>query len=92
MMAMTILSFEQHRIEMRPGETVLQALCRNRLFVPYYCQVGSCKTCVVRVLDGAPPADSQLDLMPEQIARKCFLACVAIPRQDLSITRAEELA
>lgn len=86
------LTFEGRRIEMRDGETVLMALCRSRAHVPYYCQVGSCKTCLVRCVDGPPPAGSQIELLPEQVARGCFLACAAVPDRDLTVERLPELS
>lgn len=89
---MVTVSFDGQLVEMREGETVLQALCRSRIHLAYYCQIGSCKTCLVQVKNGAPPAGSQIELLPEQVARGCFLACAAIPDRDLEIVRAPEMA
>jgi ferredoxin len=72
-------------IETREGETVLMALLRSGVHVPYYCHVGSCKTCVVRVLRGEAPPEAQIDLMQGQLERGCFLACSSIPTHDLDL-------
>lgn len=86
------VSFDGRRVEVRDGETLLQALCRQRVHLPYYCQIGSCKTCLVRAVDGPPPAGSQIELLPEQVERGCFLACAAYLDRDLTVERLPELS
>ncbi len=81
------ITFENRYYESLPGETVLQTLLRNRIHVPYYCQIGSCKTCVVRVTEGPVPPGCQETLPAVQVERGCFMTCICIPDRDLVIAK-----
>ncbi|MBM3516757.1 MAG: 2Fe-2S iron-sulfur cluster binding domain-containing protein [Alphaproteobacteria bacterium] len=43
----------------QPGESVLAALLRQGVDLPYSCRKGTCLTCVLRAESGAPPATAQ---------------------------------
>ncbi|MGR9051946.1 MAG: 2Fe-2S iron-sulfur cluster-binding protein, partial [Gammaproteobacteria bacterium] len=70
----------------REGETVLDALMRENISIPYGCKQGACQSCMVRSLDVTPPAAAQKGLKDTLRNRKYFLACLCYPEQDMNIT------
>ena len=74
----------------QPGETVLAALLRQKVDVPYACQKMTCMTCMMRSLSGAPPAESQQNLKETLQLQNNFLACGCIPHKDMEIALTHE--
>ena len=72
-------------VEVEPGETVLNALLRGGVNWPYSCSVGACLTCASRAVEGTPPAASQESMSEAERARGGFLACAAVPDEDLVV-------
>ncbi|MGO9234738.1 MAG: 2Fe-2S iron-sulfur cluster binding domain-containing protein, partial [Methylocella sp.] len=70
----------------RPEETVLDALLRQGLAVPNSCRRQICMTCMMRALNGSPPAESQTNLPDSLKARNFFLACNCRPERNMEIT------
>ena len=66
-------------------QTVLEALLSQNVVVPYGCRQGICHSCLMRSMDGAPPAEAQPGLKDGQIAQDYFLACQCYPEQDMQI-------
>lgn len=71
------------------GETVLDALLREKIDIPYSCQQGACQSCLVRSEDVTPPEASQRGLRAGLCRQKYFLACLCYPEQDMVITRSK---
>lgn len=69
----------------RKDETVLDALLRENVDIPYICKLGSCQTCMVRSLNAEPSADSQTGLKDTQKKQRYFLACRCYPTQNMTI-------
>lgn len=69
----------------QPEETVLEALLRQNVDVPYACKQGTCHSCLVRQTDGLPPSAAQAGLKNTQKQLGFFLACQCLPEQDMSI-------
>lgn len=82
---MTTIGFETESFDLQPGETVLEGLLRHGRYVPYSCQIGACRTCLMRATEGQPPAAAQIDLTPDEIARSYFMACVCVPTSNLVV-------
>jgi ferredoxin-NADP reductase len=74
----------------RPGETVLAALLRHKVDVPYACQKMSCMSCMMRSLNGTPPVKSQQNLKETLQLQNNFLACGCIPLKDMEIALSHE--
>jgi len=74
----------------RPDETVLQALLRQKVDVPYSCEQQVCLTCMMRSLNGLPPPNSQINLKEALRVQRFFLACGCRPTRDMEITLAAE--
>ncbi len=90
------LDCEGRRLELAPGETVLDALLSAGLSVPPSCRGGACRACLVQATRGTPPAEAQLGLKESLRLEGYFLACQARPSADLEVSlagsRALELA
>lgn len=78
-------------VEARPGETVLQALLRNRLRVFHGCTRGGCGACRLRLVDGSVTFGrySKGALDDEERARGLFLSCICVSEGDLVISLLE---
>ena len=47
------LTFEGRAYDLRPGESVLDAMARHGVGLPSACRVGSCQACMIRSVSGA---------------------------------------
>ena len=74
----------------QPGETVLDALLRHKVSVPYACLKQICMSCTMQSLNGAPPIESQRNLKETLQLQNNFLACGCIPVRDMEICLNEE--
>lgn len=80
------LHFRNRTVTTEAGETVLEALERGGVAPPASCRAGACMSCLVRAVEGTPPARAQLGLLPVERERGFFLACQAVPTEDLELT------
>jgi NAD(P)H-flavin reductase/ferredoxin len=83
----------QHKIRLdnqeilcHAGESVLDALLREQIDIPYACNEGACQSCMIRSLAGAPPAKAQQGLKDILQHQQYFLACLCYPHQDMHIS------
>lgn len=74
----------------RPGETVLDALLRQHVSVPYSCKKQICMSCMMQALNCEPPNKSQLNLKETLQMQNNFLACACIPECDMDISLNQE--
>ncbi|MEC4749840.1 2Fe-2S iron-sulfur cluster-binding protein [Methylomicrobium sp. Wu6] len=79
------LTIENSRLTCRPGETVLDALLRENINIPYGCKAGVCQSCVVQSLDIKPPEKAQGDLKDTLKSSGHFLACQCHPEQPMTL-------
>lgn len=79
------LSHAGETVDLARGETVLDALLRHGVDAPHSCRKGSCFSCMMRAVAGAPPAGSQDGLRDTLRDQGYLLACRAIPETDLEI-------
>ena len=82
---MATVRYRDERCELTPGQSVLDALLERGHDIPHSCRTGTCQTCLMRAVEGTPPADSQKDLGPALRLRGHFLACVCRPDEDLTV-------
>jgi CDP-4-dehydro-6-deoxyglucose reductase len=80
-----LLTYQDRPVDIAPGETVLEALLRAGVDAPHSCRSGTCQTCMHRIVEGAPPEQSQRGLTEAQKATGLFLPCVCEPRTPLVI-------
>jgi NAD(P)H-flavin reductase/ferredoxin len=87
------LQFEGKAYEGDPSETVLQALLRQDVALPYSCCKGLCQVCLVRSTGAAPPATSQIGLRDTLRHQGYFLACQcpALEGLDINLPRTADV-
>lgn len=84
---MARIAFEGMAFEGRPAETVLDALLRHGLDLPFSCRKGVCQTCLLQARSGALPPKAQQGLKETLAAQGYFLPCVCVPEADLDVVR-----
>jgi NAD(P)H-flavin reductase/ferredoxin len=84
------LEFEGEGLRADTGETVLDALLRHAIAVPYSCRKGICQACLLKSEAGAPPPESQRGLRAGLRERGFFLACQCLPQRDMRIARGDD--
>ncbi len=82
------LTIGRRDLSLDPGETVLQALGRHGINLPSACRSGICQACLIRAVRGNPGAGSRTGLRDSLADRGFFLACMARPRDDLTVALA----
>ncbi len=82
---MTDLTIDNQVFSTEENETVLDALLRHGLNVPYGCKKGACQSCMLKSLDISPNPLSQNGLKDTQISQNYFLACQCIAEQAMKI-------
>jgi NAD(P)H-flavin reductase len=85
---MAKITFEGRTIACRSDETVLDALVRNGVELPFSCKKGTCLTCLVRVTEGAVPREAQAGLKETLQVQGYTLACQLRPTGSITIERA----
>ncbi|NOT17662.1 MAG: 2Fe-2S iron-sulfur cluster binding domain-containing protein [Sulfuriferula sp.] len=83
---MAQLTVNQVRYQCNADETVLDALTRSGVAVPYSCRNGICQTCVMQSSSANVPITAQNGLKPTLQAQNYFMACVCYPTEDMTIT------
>lgn len=68
-------------------ETLLDAACRQGIFIPYACKGGGCGMCKIRVVEGNYERGlcSKAVLSDPQRVEHYTLACKTFPRSDLKV-------
>lgn len=85
---MAHITFDDKRIELDKGQTVLSALLDNGYEIPNSCRAGACQSCMMQAVDGQPPEKSQTGLKDTLKAQGYFLACSCEPSSPLQIVSA----
>lgn len=67
---------------------MLDCLTRQGAVVPSSCRSGACQTCLMRALQGMPPASAQNGLKPTLREQGYFLACVCKPQEAMDLVLA----
>jgi CDP-4-dehydro-6-deoxyglucose reductase, E3 len=83
---MSAIGYEGQSYALLEGESVLDALLRNRVKAAHSCKSGSCGSCLMRASQGSVPARAQSGLKDSWKAQGYFLACVCHPEADLQVT------
>ncbi|KPJ91679.1 MAG: hypothetical protein AMJ53_11085, partial [Gammaproteobacteria bacterium SG8_11] len=82
---MPLITFQGKQYSCEPGETALDCLLRHALEIPYSCRSGVCHTCLMRMVDGTPPKESQKGLKPSLISQNYFLPCSCSTAEDMEV-------
>ena len=76
-----VLDGSERELEVRPGETLLEAGLRGGVPMGFSCAMGGCGTCRVHLLEGRVRMDEPNCLRPGEQAEGLILPCVARPLQ-----------
>lgn len=89
---MPIITYKNNHYETETDESVLDALLRHNIDIPYACKAGVCHVCVMHCQLGLLPSGSTVGLKGSEVAQGNFLACQCIPVENLGISDAGEFA
>lgn len=80
------ITIEDRQIDCQAGESVLDALLREQIDIPYACREGNCQSCMIQSLQGPPPETAQRGLKDVLQHQNYFLACLCMPHEDMTIS------
>lgn len=89
---MTHIIFDDDRLELEAGQTVLSALLERGYTIPHSCRSGVCQTCLMQATEGDVPESAQAGLRDTLKAQGYFLACRCEPQTPLRVTLPETTA
>lgn len=72
---MSTITFRGRAYQCHENETVLDALMRHNVEVPYSCKKGICLSCMMRAIDGPVPDEAQEGIRDTLCVQGYFLAC-----------------
>ena len=81
------IRFEGREILADAGQTLLEALLSAGIRLPHACRSGVCQSCVLQCSGGDVPLRAQDGLGAAQRATGQLLACQAMPRTDIAVSR-----
>ncbi len=87
---MPVITYKHNHYETEADESVLDALLRHNIDIPYACKAGVCHVCVMRCQQGLLTPGSTVGLKDAEVAHGNFLACQCNPTENLSISDADE--
>ena len=70
-----IVTFINKQYELFEGENLLTGLLMRGAKIPYACRRGICHSCLIQVVSGNIPQQSQRGLSDQEKSNKCILAC-----------------
>ena len=79
--------FQGATYELHNNESVLDCLLRNNLNTPYSCKSGACQSCMLQIISGSAPKNSQIGLKETLVHKGIFLACQCIPTENIEIQK-----
>lgn len=82
---MTRVTYQGAVHEVRPGQTVLEALLEGGAEIAHSCRAGACGACVVQATSGAVPELAQRGLRESWRMRGYLHACMCRPTEDLTL-------
>lgn len=72
----------EHKLQVAPHQSVLEAALSQEIDLPYSCQAGMCTACLGRVLHGEVVLDEYDALSEAEVKEGFILTCVAHPKSN----------
>lgn len=66
-------------------DSVLDTLLKHDVDYPYSCKIGTCQSCLTKLVDGEISPEAQKGLKSTLAAKNYFLACQCKPKSDITI-------
>lgn len=85
-----VVTYLGHSVAVQEGETVLNALLRAGVDVPFSCKAGSCQTCLMTCLEGELAERTQRGLSDGLRAKGYFMPCRCKPVGDMRLAPIDE--
>ncbi|OGB16192.1 MAG: hypothetical protein A2W72_13620 [Burkholderiales bacterium RIFCSPLOWO2_12_67_14] len=79
------IQYQGRPLRCRDNESLLDALVRTGVAIDFSCKSGVCRRCLVKVVDGAAPAEAARSLPPHLRSAGYVLACQCKPAGPLSL-------
>jgi ring-1,2-phenylacetyl-CoA epoxidase subunit PaaE len=73
---------DRYSAHLNKDETILQALKKQQISVPYSCESGVCGTCQVNLKLGKVEMKANMVLEEKDVKAGKILCCQAIPKSD----------
>jgi ring-1,2-phenylacetyl-CoA epoxidase subunit PaaE len=73
---------QQHRFQVQPGQSILEAALANGIQLPHSCRSGFCTACVCKKLSGEVSMSEGHGLSEAELKRGQALMCVGYPMTD----------
>ena len=72
------------------NEALLDTLLKHGIQFPHACKIGTCQSCLTKLVEGEISTESQKGLKPTLIAKNYFLACQCKLKSDITIMLPEQ--
>ena len=71
-------------------DSVLDTLLKNGVDFPSSCKIGTCQSCLTKLVDGEISPEAQKGLKPTLVKKNYFLACQCKPNNDMTVALPEQ--
>ena len=82
---MSYVHYNNQSYPISGDETLLDTLLKQNVEFPHSCKIGTCQSCLTKLVDGDIPSEAQKGLKPTLVAKNYFLACRCRPESDITI-------
>lgn len=79
------LTLDGRKLDLREGESVLDALERQGVPMLHSCRSGICQSCLLKAVEGPVSSIAQRGLKDSLKAQGYFLSCMCTPTEDLKV-------
>ena len=86
---MAVIHYNNQAYPTCDDETLLETLLRHNVEFPFSCKIGTCQSCLTKLIEGDVSTDAQKGLKPTWVAKQYFLACQCHPQNDMTIALPE---
>ena len=87
---MTTITYQGVLYESKTNESVLDALLRHNIDIPYACKAGVCNACVMISDDGELSKNCTIGLKEDLVEQGYFLSCQCIPSAPVTVRKTDD--